>query len=198
MSQSRTARRLRRANRPTAVILGLNEIASAIAVRVHRMGYGVVMSHDPNPPVIRRGMAFFDALYDDPVTLDGLTAVRVENAVKALAQVLAHERIAVTRNSLSELLVLGEIAVLIDARMQKRLVTPDLRHLARVTIGLGPGFTVGENCAVAIETRPGHEGMVRERKATEAADGVCRDLGGLKRERFIYSEAAGAGAPRST
>jgi xanthine dehydrogenase accessory factor len=184
-------RALRRANRPTAIILGLNEIASAIAVRVHRMGYGVVMSHDPNPPVIRRGMAFHDALYDDLTALGGLTAVSIDNAVKARAQVLAHECIAVTRNALSDLLVLGEIGVLIDARMQKRVVTPDLRHLARVAIGLGPGFTVGENCDAAIETRPGHEGIVFERKATAEADGVCRDLGGLGRERFIYAEVAG-------
>ncbi len=184
-------RRLRRANRPTAIILGLNEIASAIAVRVHRMGYGVVMSHDPNPPVIRRGMAFYDALYDDLTALGGLTAVSIDTTLAARAEVLAHEYIAVTRHTLSDLLALGEIGALIDARMQKRVVTPDLRNLARVAIGLGPGFTVGENCDVAIETRPGHEGVVLERKATEAADGVCRELGGLGRERFVYAEEAG-------
>lgn len=183
--------RLSRANRPTAIILGLNEIASAIAVRVHRMGYGVIMSHDPNPPVIRRGMAFHDALYDDLTAVDGITGVSIDNAVAARKQVLAHEAIAVTRNSLSDLMVLGEIAVLIDARMQKRVVTPDLRHLARVAIGLGPGFAVGENCDVAVETRPGHEGIVREGQATEAADGVCRKLGEHGRERFVYSAVAG-------
>ncbi len=191
MIEPSIVRGLRRANRPTAIILGLNEIASAIAVRVHRMGYGVVKSHDPNPPVIRRGMAFHDALYDDLTALGGLTAVSIDNAVKARAQVLAHECIAVTRNALSDLMVLGEIGVLIDARMQKRVVRPDLRHLARVAIGLGPGFTVGWNCDVAIETRPGHEGVVFERRATAAPDGVCRDLGGRGRERFVYAEEAG-------
>ncbi len=184
-------RRLRRANRPVAIILGTNEIASAIAVRVHRMGYGVVMSHDPNPPVIRRGMAFYDALHDDLTVLCGLTAVSIDNMLAARAQVLAHQYIGVTRHALTDLMALGELGVLIDARMQKKLVTPDLRNLARVTIGLGPGFTVGENCDVAIETRPGHEGIVFERKATEAADGVCRKLGDLGRERFIYSENSG-------
>lgn len=182
---------LRRADRPTAIVLGLNEIASAIAVRVHRMGYGVVMSHDPNPPVIRRGMAFFDALYGDLTALGGLTAVSIDTTLAARAQVLAHEHIAVTRLGLPELLALGEIGVLIDARMQKRVVRPDLRHLARMAIGLGPGFTVGENCDVAVETRPGHEGIVQERRTTEAADGVCRELGGRGRERFVYSEEAG-------
>lgn len=191
MGASRSVRSLRRPGRPTAVVLGINEIASAIAVRLHRAGYGVVMSQDPNPPVIRRGMAFFDALYDDPVVVSGVGAVRVDNTIAARAEIHAHERIAVTRLALSELFALGEIEALIDARMQKKSVTPDLRHLAETTIGLGPGFTVGQNCDVAIETRPGQEGVVLSTGRTEVADGVSRKLGGLGRERFIYSEEAG-------
>ncbi|MDZ5649882.1 hypothetical protein [Nitrospirillum sp. BR 11828] len=35
---------------PYAIILGTNEIASAVAIRLHHQGYGVVMSHDPLPP----------------------------------------------------------------------------------------------------------------------------------------------------
>jgi hypothetical protein len=189
--ESRSVRSLRRPARPAAVILGINEIASAIAVRLHRAGYGVVMFHDPNPPVTRRGMSFFDALYDDPVVVAGLMAVAVDNTIAARAEMHAHERVVVTKLGLSELFALGEIAALIDARMQKKSVTPDLRHLAKITIGLGPGFTVGANCDVAIETRPGQEGIVLSAGRTEAADGINRKLGGLGRERFIYSEEAG-------
>jgi hypothetical protein len=103
----------------------------------------------------------------------------------------AHEHIVVTQLGLSELFALGEIAALIDARMQKKAVTPELRHLAGTTIGLGPGFTVGANCDVAIETRPGQEGIVLSAGRTEVADGISRKLGGLGKERFIYSEEAG-------
>jgi hypothetical protein len=191
MGERRSVRSLRRPGRPAAVILGINEIASAIAVQLHRAGCGVVMSHDPNPPVIRRGMAFFDALYDDPVVVSGLTAIRVDNTVAVRTEIHAHERIIVTRLALAELFALGEIEVLIDARMQKRSITPDLRHLAEITIGLGPGFTVGQNCDVAIETKPGQEGIVVSAGRTKAADGVSRTLGGLGRERFIYTEEAG-------
>ena len=54
-----------------AVILGTNEIASAVAVNLYRGGSSVVLSHDPLPPVIRRKMAFHDALFDDPVVIGG-------------------------------------------------------------------------------------------------------------------------------
>jgi hypothetical protein len=136
-------------------------------------------------------MSFFDALYDDPAVVGGLMAVNVDNTVAARAEMHAHEHIVVTQLGLSELFALGEIAALVDARMQKKSVTPDLRHLAVTTIGLGPGFTVGANCDVAIETRPGHEGIVLSAGRTEAADGISRRLGGLGKERFIYSEDAG-------
>jgi hypothetical protein len=172
-------------------MLGINEIASAVGVRLHEAGFAVLMSHDPNPPVIRRGMAFFDALYDDTVSIEGVSAVCVEDTTAARALLSHKNSVGVTRLPINELITIGEIDVLIDARMQKHATTPDLRHLASITVGLGPGFTVGENCDVAIETKPGQEGHTLERGQTLAADGVSRMLGGLGRERFVYSVCAG-------
>jgi len=149
------------------------------------------MSHDPNPPVIRRGMAFFDALYDDTISIEGVGAVCVEDTTAARGLLSHKDSVGVTRLPINELITIGEIDVLIDARMQKHAVTPDLRHLASVTVGLGPGFTVGRNCDVAIETKPGHEGHTLQRGQTLAADGVSRILGGLGQERFVYANCAG-------
>ena len=140
-------------SRPIAIILGLDEIASAIAVRIHEAGYSVVMSHDTARPVIRRGMAFFDALYDDPIVLGGLPGIAVHNTLAARAKVQSRKGITVTRLSLSELLVIGNVDTLIDARMRDDTAMPDLRHLARLTIGLGQAYAEGDNCDVAIDAR---------------------------------------------
>jgi xanthine dehydrogenase accessory factor len=75
---------------PFAVILGTNEIASAVAVLLRGSGYSVVLSHDPYPPVIRRKMAFHDVLFDEQITLGGFTAVRADTGVE-LRQSLSHE-----------------------------------------------------------------------------------------------------------
>ena len=61
-----------------AVILGTNEIASAIEERLLSQGFRVVLSHDPLPPVIRRKMAFHDALFDDDVTVEVIAARRAK------------------------------------------------------------------------------------------------------------------------
>jgi xanthine dehydrogenase accessory factor len=99
--------------------------------------------------------------------------------------------VIITELGLLDLMVLRTLDILVDARMQKYQVTPDLRRLARFTIGLGPGFTAGTNCDFAIETRPAKTGRILQQGATDAADGVARRLGGAGAERFVYSAIPG-------
>lgn len=174
-----------------AIVLGSSEIASAVAVHLHRAGFGVVMSHDPFPPVIRRRMAFHDALYGDPAAVDGIVGERADDCVQIFKALRRPDKIQVTWLALADLLPIGPVDVLVDARMQKHRVTPDLRRLARLTIGLGPGFSTSVNCDVAIETRPGRSGLVVWTGWTDAADGIASPLGGVGAERFQYSQDSG-------
>lgn len=176
---------------PLAVVLGLNEVATAVAIALHHYGYSIIMSHDPDPPVMRRGMSYFDALFHDLVTVEGVEAVCVEDTLAVRAQAARHDKIAVTRLGLMELLTIGGIELLVDARMQKHNKTPDLRHVASITVGLGPGFTVGQNCDAAIETKPGLEGTALTAGSTLAPDGISRQIGGKGAERFVYSKTSG-------
>jgi xanthine dehydrogenase accessory factor len=176
---------------PLAVILGTNEIASAVAIPLTRAGYSVVMSHDPFPPVIRRAMSFHDALFDDPAEVDGVVGERAESLLEIAAVVAKRETVAVTMLALTDLLALRRADVLVDARMQKQRITPDFRFLAGITVGLGPKFLVGVNCDIAVETRPIHNGALIENGATEEADGLSRCLGGVGAERFVYSQQCG-------
>jgi xanthine dehydrogenase accessory factor len=177
--------------RKFAVVLGANEIASAIAARLARARYAVAMSHDPFPPTIRRGMAFHDALYGDRARVDGVDGVRVDTAVELASASMRDKCVAVTTMHLSDLLALRPIDVLVDARLQKNRVTPDYRHYVRLAIGLGPNFIVGENCDIAVETRPDQTGGLVESGETCTADGKPRLLGGVGGERFVYTDRVG-------
>jgi hypothetical protein len=174
-----------------AAILGTNEIASAVAVHLHRAGWRTVLSHDPYPPVIRRKMAFHDALFGEQVAVDGIDGVQAGTATRILEVLQAPDRVAVTPLHLMDILPLGPLDVLVDARMQKHCVTPDFRWLARATVGLGPNFQVGVNCDIAVETRPARAGAIVDAGSTDAADGISRMLGGVGRDRFVYSDRAG-------
>jgi xanthine dehydrogenase accessory factor len=176
---------------PFAIILGTNEIASAVAVHLRRIGWSVVLSHDPLLPVIRRAMAFHDALFDDHSTVEEIRGERVETAREIAHAVDAPNCVAVTWLGLADLLALGSPLVLVDARMQKHHVIPDLRNLAGITVGLGPNFMVGTNCDMAVETRPAQCGLVIKAGRTQASDGRSRLLGGVGAERFVYSDQIG-------
>ncbi len=174
-----------------AVILGTNEIASAVAVYMHRAGWRTVLSHDPFPPVIRRRMAFHDALYGDRVEVDGVPGQCAETTIEAAVLLRAGDSVVVTRLGLLDLIPMSIIHVLVDARMHKGEQVADLRHLATLTVGLGPGFSVAKNCDVAIETLPSRNGTILYSGRTEPADGRSRLIGGVGAERFVYSKTAG-------
>jgi hypothetical protein len=174
-----------------AVILGTNEIASAVAVRLHRAGFRVALSHDPLPPVIRRKMAFHDALFDDAVTVEGIPAERADSGLQIRTSLAQAPGVIITELGLLDLIVIQTIDILVDARMQKYLATPDLRRLARLAIGLGPGFAGEVNCDIAIETRPGKAGQIIRQGYADQPDGISRRLGSHWGERFVRSEFAG-------
>ena len=174
-----------------AVILGTNEIASAIAVRLCGKGFRVVLSHDPLPPVIRRKMAFHDALFDDDVTVEGIAARRADSGVEIRTSFAQSSGVTITELGLLDLIVVRAIDILVDARMQKYLATPDLRRLGRLAIGLGPGFAGGVNCDIAIETRPGKAGLIVREGCTDRPDGVSHRLGSHAGERFVRAGFTG-------
>jgi xanthine dehydrogenase accessory factor len=139
-----------RAGRAYAVILGANEVASALAVELRRAGWSVVLTEDPTQPVLRRGMAFYDTLFGDPTALAGMRATRADTTAEILATMDGDPEVVITAVGLLDLIVLGRIDQLVDARLQRAGALPDLRWLARVSVGLGDGYVAGVNCDIAI------------------------------------------------
>jgi xanthine dehydrogenase accessory factor len=138
--------------RGLAVVLGTGEIASAIGVHLHRMGWGVAQSHDPETPVLRRGMAFYDALFGDAVMLDGIVGRHAASTIETKDALGV--AVAVTPLDLMNLIVIGPLDVLIDARLQPSRTKPDLRWLSGVSIGVGPDWHSGKNCDIAVGLPP--------------------------------------------
>lgn len=190
MSDPRSERFPGARRRPLAIVLGTSEIASAVAVYLVREGYGTIMSHDPFPPVIRRSMAFHDALYGDRAIVEDIEAERAEDAASLRDVIASPNRVAVTRLGFVDLLAIRPPQILVDARMQKHRAVPDLR-VVPLAIGLGPNFQVDVNCDIAVETHPNKNGRLVTSGATDPADRVASRLGGIGSERFVYSERPG-------
>ena len=66
--------------RPTALVLGTGDIASAIGRELFDLGWAVLLLRDHAVPVLRLGMAFDDALESGAAELDGVKALPAPSA----------------------------------------------------------------------------------------------------------------------
>ncbi|MFQ6611018.1 MAG: hypothetical protein ACE5D7_09510, partial [Fidelibacterota bacterium] len=84
-----------------------------------------------------------------------------------------------------------ENQILVDARMLKKRIKKDTSSIFS-TIGLGPGFTAGENCMIAVETKRGHNmGRIIYIGPTSDNTGNPGEISGFSHQRVLYSKSEG-------
>lgn len=173
------------------LIRGSNDVASVVAHRLFGAGYGVVIQDDSKPTVIRRKMAFADAIFDGEATLEGVTARRMDS-VNLRGELISPMFIPVLVSDFFRLVEKLRPQVLVDARMRKHKKPNRQFHLASLTIGLGPNFFAGRNVHIAIETARGeHLGQVIQHGETLPLEGEPISLEGHARDRYVYTPITG-------
>lgn len=173
------------------LVRGIGDVGSAVAQALQGAGHEVAMHDIPTPTAHRRGMAFVDAMFDGRSMLAGAEALKVTSASDVLGLWAKGRAIAVCASDFADLQALAAWDVLVDARMRKRARPEDQRRLAGLTIGLGPGFTAGENCHLAVETGWDDLGAVIGAGSTAPLRGEPRTILGHARDRLIYAPCAG-------
>jgi xanthine dehydrogenase accessory factor len=153
--------------RQIVIVIGSDEVGSAVAVLLRRAGLAVVVCDDVDPHGLRRGMTFADAWYVGTADVDGVTALFCSN-LKSVPAVLDRERLvaATTWSWAGAAAALRPVAV-VDARMRGPGGAADLRGRAPercLTLGIGPGFVAGGNVDVAIPV------TARERTRVDGAE----------------------------
>lgn len=174
------------------LVRGSNEIASAAARRLFQAGCQVVLHDSLQPATTRRRMAFTDAVFDGSAGLEGVMARHAPDASAFAALVAQPEIIPLATFDFSVLVEIFSPHVLVDARMRKRQQPEGQRHLAPLTIGLGPNFVVGENIHLAIETVWGEKlGTVITKGTTRPLEGEPKPIAGHGRDRYGYAPVEG-------
>ena len=139
------------------IIRGGGDLASGVALRLHRAGINVAITELPQPLAVRRTVSFAEAIYEKQITVEGITARLVSDPADMLKilNVLAKGQIPVLNDpDCTAAKALNPIAI-VDGRMQKH--PPEaLSHRALLYLGLGPGFTAPIHCHAVIETQRGH------------------------------------------
>jgi xanthine dehydrogenase accessory factor len=140
--------------RALVLLRGGGDLATGVALRLHRAGIKVLITELAQPLAVRRAVSFGEAVYEGVHTVEGITARRVER--DEITSVLEAGEIPVLVDPNADILLSSFIfMVVIDARLIK--VSPNPLSIDMpLHIGLGPGFHAGINCHAVIETRRSH------------------------------------------
>lgn len=143
---------------PLILIRGGGDLASGVALRLHRVGFQVAILELTKPLAVRRTVCFSEAVYEGSQTVEGVTArlVSADQFQAALEAgnipVLIDPAASILQN---QFLINPFSTFLVDARLLKKEPEP-LINKVPLHIGLGPGFRAGDNCHAVIETRRSH------------------------------------------
>lgn len=171
------------------LIKGAGDLASGVAARLWRAGFRIVMTELPQPLAIRRTVAFADAIYDETTDVEGIEARRATNMAEIEAAWHDHAIPVVVGTS-------GALAglvptIVVDATIAKYNQGTRIDEAALV-IGLGPGFTAGQDCHAVIETNRGHYlGRVIWQGSAQPDTSTPGEIGGQARKRVIYAPTEG-------
>lgn len=136
------------------LIRGAGDIATGIALRLYRAHMQVVMTDLPQPTAIRRTVCFSQAIVYGKAAVEDVRAIFAGDAAAA-EQIIAQGDIPVLADP--NCLCRRELRPdsVVDAILAKRNLGTVITD-APVVVGVGPGFTAGEDCHAVVETMRGH------------------------------------------
>ena len=172
------------------LIKGAGDLASGVAARLYRSGFPVAMTELAQPLMVRRTVAFGEAVYEEEFAVEGIVARRVSSPDEA-RRALAEGKIPVAVDPETSLRLALKPAVVVDAIMAKRN-TGTRPADAPLVVGLGPGFRAGQDCHAVVETNRGHWlGRVIWDGEAEPDTGIPGEVAGQRGRRMLHAPADG-------
>lgn len=177
-----------------AVIKGAGDIATGIAVRLHRAKFSVVMTEIDAPTAIRRTVCFSEAVYNKEAVVEDIKAVLASDT-DDIKDILESGDIAVIVDEKANCVKELKPDFVIDAILAKKNLGTEIDD-APVVVGVGPGFTAGEDCHAVVETKRGHYlGRVYYEGRAIENTGIPGDIDGHTTDRIIRSPEYGVFNP---
>ena len=166
------------------VIKGAGDLASGIAVRLHRSKIDVVMTELPVPLAVRRTVAFSEAIRLGSTEVEDVKAERAENTDE-VRDCLARGVIPVLADPEAEIIKILKPEVVVDAILAKKN-TGTTKNDAETKRGHTLGRVIRHGSAIPNTGVPGNVGGQTIRRLLKApADGIFhpeKEIGDLVKE----------------
>lgn len=177
------------------VIRGAGDIATGIALRLHRAGISLILTDLPQPTAVRRTVCFSEAIRLGEVQVEDVTA-RLAHSPQEALELTRQDTVAVLADPEGACISALKPDGVVDAILAKKNLGTRL-DMAPVVIGVGPGFTAGTDCHAAVETKRGHTlGRVLYTGSPIPNTGVPGNIGGYTVERVLRAPADGIFEPK--
>ena len=181
-------------NNVLVIIRGGGDLATGVAVRLFRAGFSVMILEVKHPTVIRLPVSFARAVYEGKAIVEDIEAVLIPSWEKT-EDIIKQAKIPVLIDSEGSCIKKLSPTVLVDAILAKRNLGTRINQ-APLVIGLGPGFTAGEDVDVVVETMRGHNlGRVYRHGQAAPDTGVPGEVGGESKRRLLRAPAEGKITP---
>ncbi len=182
---------MKRINELIVLIRGGGEVASGVAHRLHQAHFKICMTEISHPLAVRREVAFSEAIYEGEKEVEGVRAkfISKPEEIESLWKeggipILVDPDGKRTRTFLKP-------DVLVDGIMAKKNLGTQISD-APLVIGLGPGFTAGEDVHVVVETNRGYGlGRMVMNGTAEPDTGIPGEIGGYTMERVLRTMKKG-------
>ncbi|SDH41801.1 selenium-dependent molybdenum cofactor biosynthesis protein YqeB [Desulfosporosinus hippei] len=178
-------------NGPVVLIRGAGEQASGVGWALAKAGFRVVMTEVAKPLMVRWPVCFGTAVEEGRWQVEGITACRVDLPATDCETAWKAGEIPILVDPDLEMLPVLKPQILVDAIMAKQNLGTK-RNMAPMTIGLGPGFTAGEDVDLVIETNRGHNlGRIIYAGPAQPNTGIPGEVKGISKDRVVYSTITG-------
>lgn len=178
------------------LIRGAGEMASGVAHRLFRSHFKICMTEVPHPLAVRREVSFCEAIYDGEKLVEGVLGRRISRPEEIDSVWRAGHLPVLIDPEAKETRKYLQPDVLVDAIMAKKNLGTR-REDAPLVIGLGPGFTAGQDVHLVIETNRGHHlGRVIFHGEAEPDTGIPGEIGGYTTERLLRTMKKGVFHPQ--
>jgi xanthine dehydrogenase accessory factor len=171
-------------------VKGAGDLATGVMHRLYRAGFTVMATELPQPTVLRRTVAFAEAVTLGQVTVEGVTACRI-SSVEDIQEAITNGFVPIVVDPDGIVLRQLQPQVLVEATLSKYNSGVTMND-APIVIALGPGYEAGKDVHAVIETNRGHNlGRVYLQGSAEPNTGVPGTIGGYTGERLLRAPCAG-------
>ena len=172
------------------VVRGGGDLGTGVAHRLVLAGFTVMVTELVQPLAVRRAVSFAEAVYAGQVTVEEVTAHLADDPMLGMGYTVLGQ-VPVLVDAANDVVERMRPPVVVDARLAKRNLGTRLQD-APLVIGLGPGFSAGQDCHAVVETNRGHNlGRVYWQGSAEPDTGQPEAVQGRAGQRVLRAPVEG-------